>query len=282
MIKFGVAGNSDSFFEQGHKSTFEAPGWLSQQGLDSFEYSFGRGVLLSDETALKIRGEAEKNNIEISVHAPYYINFASPEPEKIDNSIGYIIKSIKKLKVLGGERCVFHPGSCGKMKREMALEKLYSGIELLVDALNQNDIKDVLICPETMGKQNQLGTVSEIIKICNMDERFVPCCDFGHINSRELGSLKTSDDFRRVIEEVFNGVGEARARKMHIHFSKIMFGNKGEIKHLTFEDEKYGPCFENLIPVIKEFNMEPYIICESSGTQAEDSIYMKKMFEKSK
>ena len=55
MIRFGPAGNSEAFYAEGNKHTYEAPKWLWEQGLNAFEYSFGRGVKLKEATASKIR-----------------------------------------------------------------------------------------------------------------------------------------------------------------------------------------------------------------------------------
>ena len=56
-----------------------------------------------------------------------------------------------------------------------------------------------------------------------------------------------------------------------------MYGEKGELKHLKFADDKYGPNYEGLAKLIDEYKLRPFIICESDGTQAEDALAMKRM-----
>ena len=136
----------------------------------------------------------------------------------------------------------------------------------------------MILCPETMGKKRQMGTVDEILEIAKADSMLIPCFDFGHINAREGGILKTRDDYARIVEKIFAEIGEERGKRIHIHFSKIQFGAAGEIRHLTFEDEVYGPDFSPLASVLKEYQMEPFIVCESNGTQAEDALEMKKIY----
>ena len=51
--RFGPAGNSESFYAQGHTSTKEQPAWLHAMGLDAFEYSFGRGVRIREQDVYK-------------------------------------------------------------------------------------------------------------------------------------------------------------------------------------------------------------------------------------
>ena len=53
-VRFGPAGNCEDFYEKGYKSTVQAPEYLEKMGLDAYEYSCGRGVLLKQETAEKI------------------------------------------------------------------------------------------------------------------------------------------------------------------------------------------------------------------------------------
>ena len=119
MIKFGPSGNSNSFYDEGNKKTEQTPLWLKERDLDLFEYSFGRGVNLGDEKAILLKRLFSEQGIEISVHAPYYINFAGTS-ENAGKSVNYLIESAKKVKLLGGDRVIFHPATQGKLDRETA------------------------------------------------------------------------------------------------------------------------------------------------------------------
>lgn len=276
MLRIGPSGNSVSFYESGHKSTVEAPKWLHSIGLSAFEYSFGRGVNMSDETARKIGEEAEKYDIAVSVHAPYYINFANTQQEMIAKSIEYVVKSLSKVKLMGGNRVVFHPAACGKSDRETAFRATYENIKKLAAALHDLSFDDYIVCPETMGKFQQIGRVEEVIELCKIDSHFYPCYDFGHINCYMQGALKSIDDYRRIIDLTYKELGDKKASNMHIHFSKIEYGKSGEIRHLTLEDNIYGPDYEPLAKIIDEYRMTPRIICESKEIMADDALLMKK------
>ena len=280
MVRFGPAGNDNLFYEQGYKASLQAPKWLSEMGLSAYEYAFTRGVNISNETAKAIGEEAKKYNIEISVHAPFYINFANTQDEMVEKSYGYILDCLSKLKYLNGNRVIFHSSSLGKLSREKALELTHQRIKTLVKKVKEAGYTDVLLCPETMGKQAQIGTYTEVIDLCTIDEMLVPTFDFGHINALTQGSLKTKEDYIEVFNYCIEKLGLERTNKAHIHFSKIEYGPKGEIKHLTFDDEIYGPNFEPLALAIKELKLNPVIICESAGTQAIDAKIMKNIFEK--
>lgn len=279
MIKFGPGGNSISFYDAGYKSTIDAPKWLNNLGLNLYEYECGQGVRVSIDTAKKFGEEAQKYGIEVSVHAPYFISLASEEEQKRENSIGYILKTLEVAKAMGGKKIVVHPGGCGKRDRNEAFLLACETMKKAVIAAKDSGFSDMLICPETMGKINQIGTVEEIIKMCKLDGMLVPTIDFGHINAREMGSLKTSADYEKIIKYMIDELGFEKVKNFHVHFSKIEYTKGGEKRHLTFSDNVYGPEFKPLAVVLKKHLLEPTIICESDGTMAEDALTMKKIYE---
>lgn len=279
MIKFGPAGNDKLFYDEGHKSTIEAPEWLNKMGLNAFEYSFGKGVLLKDETAIAIGEAMKEKGISVSVHAPYFINFANPDDEMAEKSYNYVLNSLHKLQLLGGNRCVIHVGSCGKMQREDAIKLVADRLKILVKKVKDAGFENMFLCIETMGKQAQIGTYKEIVDLCKIDDMIMPTFDFGHINAVTGGTLKVKEDFEKIFDYCFENLGEFRTKNVHIHFSKIEYSSKGEVKHLTFEDSIYGPEFEPLSMVLKERGYTPVIICESKEVMAQDALKMKNIYE---
>ncbi len=280
MIRFGPAGNSQAFYDEGHKHTYEAPLWLYEQGLNAFEYSFGRGVKLREDTAAKIRGQAEKYGVAVSVHAPYYINLANSDPEKFGKNLSYFRESTVAAGFLGAERIVFHPGSCAKMDRRVAFENVCENLKKILSILRSEGYDNFIYCAETMGKLGQIADLDEVGIMAQLDDCIYPAIDFGHLNARTLGGIQTKEDYAAVLESLKNSAGEEKTHKMHVHFSHIQYTDKGEKIHLTFEDNTWGPFFEPLAELLKaDLKMEPVIICESSGTQAKDAVEMKRMYE---
>ncbi len=280
MIKFGPSGNSQAFFDAGFSKSEDSAKWVKDLGLDCFEYSFGRGVNLSDGKALEIGAAFRECGVEISVHAPYYVNLANPDDEMAEKSIGYIINSAKKVLLLGGNRVVFHPASQGKATREEAVGLTAKRFNVLCERIYKENLESVMFCPETMGKIAQIGTVEEITEFCKTDNVFTPCVDFGHVNAREQGSLKTEEDYERLLSYMTDGLSFARMKNFHVHFSKIEYSERGEIRHLTFDDNVYGPEFLPLASVLHKTGLEPYVICESAGTQDADALKMRKIYYK--
>ncbi|MBQ7164231.1 MAG: TIM barrel protein [Clostridia bacterium] len=278
MIKFGPSGNSESFFAEGYSKTEQAAAWVKNRGLDCYEYSFGRGVNMGEEKAALIGAAFAEAGVEISVHAPYFINFATTEEDKAANSYRYLLDSARMMDIIGGKRVVFHPAAQGKATRESAVNLTLNRLKTLCDYVYANNMEHLLFCPETMGKLGQIGTVEEITEFCKIDKIFMPTVDFGHVNARERGSLKTEEDYGQRLDYMISELGYDRMKNFHVHFSKIQYSEKGEVRHLTFEDDKYGPEFPPLAAALKKRGLEPVIVCESAGTQAEDAAAMKKIY----
>lgn len=273
--KFGPAGSAESFKVMGYKSSLQIPEYLNKFSLDCFEYQCGRGVNIGEEKAKELGNVAKEKGIALSLHAPYYISMSSVEEEKRLNSVNYILASAGAVNAMGGDRIVVHTGSCGKISREKALSLAIDTMKLALDALKNEGLSHIHICPETMGKVNQLGTLTEVMELCKIDESLIPCIDFGHLNARDLGILKSKEDFEGVLNQIENDLGKDRLNIFHSHFSKIEYTTGGEKRHLTFEDTVYGPDFEPLMELVYKKGLNPTFICESAGTQTEDAKQMK-------
>lgn len=278
---FGPAGNSESFYLDGNKSTIQAPKWVKNKGLDAFEYSFGKGYIMSSATAQQLGEEFKKYDIKLSLHAPYYINFATPNEVLLQKTCGYIYTGIKFLNNFQADRLIFHPASSGKLDRKEAFQIAKDRISKLIDNLEEeNLLNNIFLCPETMGKQQQIGTYQEILEICSLNPHLIPTFDFGHINALTQGGLKSCDDYLKIFSQSIELIGFDKTSNCHIHFSKIQYGEKGEIRHLNFDDNIYGPDFEHLAEALIKLNLHPRILSESAGHMAEDALEMKTIYEK--
>ncbi len=275
---FGAAGNSDSFYKEGHKASEEMPAWLAARGLDAYEYQCGNGVRCGAATAGKIQKAAEQAGIRLSVHSPYYINLATPDEEKRLGSINYIMQTLELAALFKSDRIVVHSGAIGKLTREEALAYAKKTLAAARAEAVSRGLGGIHLCIETMGKINQLGDFDEVMELCREDDSYLPCIDFGHLNARTHGTLKSKQDYAVLLDKMEDRLGKDRAGIFHCHFSKIEYTVGGEKKHLTFDDEIFGPEFEPLGELLYERSLAPTIICESAGTQAEDALYMKQSY----
>jgi len=276
-IKFGPAGNAQSFADAGFKATVDAPRWLHEMGLNAYEYQCGRGVNIGEETARKIAAQAALHDIAMSLHAPYYINLSNRDEERVQKNIGYVLASCQAATWLGADRIVVHTGGVGKQSRTKAFENTKENVRDILNAVEQAGYTTT-ICLEAMGKQSVIGSAEEIFELVALDDRLLPCIDFGHLNARTCGKCSTEEEFAQVLDLMENTIGTERARVFHSHFSHIEYGPKGEVRHLTFADEQYGPDFSPLAKLIAQRGWTPRFICESAGTQAEDAKQMMEMY----
>ncbi len=270
-IRFGTAGTSDSFAAMGYKTSLEVPEYTASFGLNAFEYQCGRGVRLSADKARQMAAAGEAHGVRFSLHAPYYISMSGMDEEKRLGSLRYILESCAAVQALGGRRVIFHAGSCGKQSREAALAKALDTLQRAQAAADEAGYSHLTLCPETMGKVGQLGTLDEVLALCRLDERITPCIDFGHLNARTLGGIATKQDYADILDRVGDALQDDRAKNFHVHFSRIEFTAGGEKRHWTLADTQFGPEPQPLLELLAERKLTPTIICESSGTQAEDA-----------
>ena len=272
QARFGPGGNPDDFYAEGFKESLDMPKWLNQRSLSAYEYQCSRGVHIGEKSARAIGCAAAKTGVALSIHAPYYINLATEDPELAPKTANHIIKSLTAAVWMGAVRVVFHTGSPSG-GREAAMErakKLFSRV--IEDAIKQG-LDPRILSPETMGKKNQLGNLDEVIALCKLLPGMIPTVDFGHMHAVTCGGYTEKDEIGAVFETIGEQLGREAAEQLHIHFSRIEFTKAGERRHWTFADP-YGPPHEPLLDYIASHGLTPTIICESAGTQAVDAAQM--------
>ena len=276
---FGPSGNPEAFYEEGHKKSLEMPAWVRAMGLDTYEYQCAKGVKISPATAKELGEKAREAEVTLSIHAPYYLNLAT-DGERRQSAVDYIIQTMHAATWMGADRIVVHTGACAKISREEALSLAKDTMRLALKTADELGLGEVHICPETMGKINQLGTPEEVFELCRLDERLIPCIDFGHVHARSIGTVSDYEDFKGIFDTLENMLGRERAKSFHSHMSRIEYTQKGgEKKHWRYEDTQFGPDFDPIARLIFEREMSPRVICESAGTQGKDARIFKDIYE---
>lgn len=150
------------------------------------------------------------------------------------------------------ERAVFHPGTVnkGQSRHDAAFIATDFLVEIM-SLLDESGYSDIALCPETLGKLNQLGDLDEVLYMCLADRRLTPCIDFGHLHCRGLGAINGIEDYAKILDRIEEKLGKERARSIHIHFSRIEFTKGGEKMHHTLDDTQYGPEFLPLAQLLK-------------------------------
>lgn len=268
--QFGPGGNSDAFYAAGRKASVEMPSWLYEMELNAYEYQCTHGVRIKEETAIRIGLEAVKYKIKLSIHAPYYISLSTEDNKTIENTKNHFLKSLEAARWMGADRIVFHMGGIGKQERKAALAKVKYALCEILELIEQKGLTGIYLCPETMGKKNQLGTLEEVIDVCTLSKWIIPTVDFGHLHAVTGGEYTAETEFEAVFDKIGEKLGPEVAKNLHIHFSPIEFTQGGEKRHWTFADP-FGPPYEPFIAVCARRGFTPRVICESAGTQAIDA-----------
>ncbi len=235
---------------------------------------------MGEETARKIGTAAREAGISLSLHAPYFINLANPDPDSLKKTIGYILAACQAADWMGATRIVVHTGALMKRTRREALDIALASMEEVLKAWESEGYAHIALCPETMGKINQLGDLTEVLELCQLDERLIPCVDFGHLYARSLGELTGPKACKDMLNEMEQALGSERSSRFHSHFSQIEFTPKGGEKcHRTFADNGgFGPAPAPLMAEVARRGWSPTFICESAGTQEQDALTMKGMY----
>lgn len=290
---FGTAGFPPNFFAV-HKKRENIFSWLEDLNLDWIELQCTRGVKMKAEQARLYREMARQHKIGISIHGPYFISLASDNEDVVERSRERIIQCVALASELGTGRIVFHPGYFpGKTQNDRR-----AAVEQIVRELNglKHDIpKGIYLLPETAGKCSQIGSLDEIIEICQRVEFAQPCIDLAHVHAFNQGSLWTEQDISATLCRVGEQLGSKCLDRLHIHMYPVDFGASGEKKHKAFDDRietceqlsifggveqqnMFFPRAEHFIAVVKKLNIHPVVICEAYNTQDVGAALMKKIY----
>ncbi len=262
--RFGPAGIPPAF-KRLRKSIVDVPKFLRDEGLDALEYQAVRWGLkpqINRKEAEGLGENCERNDVLLTIHASYFINLCG-EAETIEASKGRLLACATAADWMGADIVVFHPGYYGRRSKEEASNVCAKAMSDVVEMMNSMGMRNVKLGPETTGKLLQLGSLDEVISLCERVERTTLVVDWAHLYSRERGGFESVDDFRRVIDEVERRLGSNAVKSLHCHFTRVEFTKKGERRHRTMDEVGYGPNFKPFASLIAELGLSPVIISES-------------------
>lgn len=276
-IKFGPAGNPIGFSGQ----TIDVCDYIRGLGLDAYEYQATYGVRIQKQSAIKLNKNAQKNDIRVSMHAPYYINLAAQKEDVLERSVDRLVQSARAAEWIGAYRIVFHPGFYTKFTPHEALKQCKGAISKLMDDLDSLGIENFTFAPETTGKRSQLGNLDEIIDICHSFDNFAPTIDFAHLHARGRGCIKGADDYNKILGKLEDSLGDIghKTQPLHCHFTRIEYTDAGERKHHVLNETEYGPPLELLLKALIDCGWHTTIICETPFLER-DALIMQQTYQK--
>ena len=254
MIRVGPAGSAGRGNLAGIRK-------VARMGLDCMEVEFTYGVRMKAGDARAVGELAAELGVLLSVHAPYYINLASYEEEKLAASRRRILDSCERAHAMGAGKVVFHPGFYQKRSAAETYDIIRGEIEALqaeIAARRWN----VQLCPETTGKPSQFGSLEEIFSLMS-DTGCGITIDFAHLYARLQGRIDWGD--------LLGGLPKA----FHAHFSGIEYGPKGEKKHIATEEAFFEPLAREMVR--RDFDIT---LINESPRPYEDAAMMKRVVQR--
>jgi deoxyribonuclease-4 len=267
-IYFGPAGVPHSAKK---KDTVNGIQRIVELNLNAMELEFVYGVKLNEDQAIKANEIAKSNGVVLTAHAPYYINLNGKDEAKLKNSIRFIVESARALHLAGGYSVCFHPGWYQKMPKDESFLRVKNSLKLAMGEIKEAGY-DVWIRPETMEMESKFGSLEEVIKLSQEIEGVLPCVDFAHLRYRNHWNTKAK--FKATMEKLEKSLGKDIIKNMHVHISGIKLDKAGTHVNLSESDLKW----KDILKVIKEFNVEGVIICESPNLE-EDALLLKNYYE---
>jgi deoxyribonuclease-4 len=250
---------------------------VEKVGLDCMELEFVRGVSMGEKKAAQVKAASEEYEISLTVHAPYYINLNSTDPEIVGASKKRLFDAARMGALCGAESIAFHPGY---YKGESPSKTLRRVKKHLKDVLRKciSEGLPIQLRPETTGKPSQFGRLEEVLALSSELEGVWPCIDFAHLHSYD-GNMNSYDEFAAVLDKIGTELGPQALKDMHIHVSGIHFGQKGEIKHLNLAESDFD--YISLLRALKDFSVGGKLICESPNRES-DALLMKGKYKRFK
>jgi deoxyribonuclease-4 len=249
---------------------------LAELGLYALELGWVRSVRISEEACAAIKAAAAGAGVRISIHAPYYINLNADE-EEWPRSRQRLMDAAHFGNLAGATDIIFHPGSYFERPPAEVLDAVLPRLRGCVEELRVAG-NPVILRPETMGKSAMLGSIDDVIAMARQIDGVEPCLDFSHLHARPGdGSLNSYDEWKTLLTNYADALGEDALKHLHCHLSGIEYGEKGERNHLMLIDSDLD--LNGLIDALVDLDAAGRILCESPERMEDDAAIIKQTWE---
>lgn len=202
----------------------------------------------------------EENNIkkeDIIVHAPYIINLGNREDEeKYMFYVNFFAQELQRVKELGLDKIVLHPGSAVRCSREDAVKNISDGLNMVLDKTSETTI----LLEYMAGKGNEVGIsideLKSIYDLVNDKDRVCFCLDTCHMNDSGI-DINKIDEF---LDEFDSKLGLDKIKCVHMNDSVNVVGSHKD-RHANFGYGTIG--FDTLLNVIYNERLNVPFILES-------------------
>jgi deoxyribonuclease IV len=256
-LRFGTVGSPSSTPAKppsGLSGTCAAIEHIRQLGLDHLEIAWVRSVRVSEATCAEIKAAAQKFNVTLSIHAPYFINLNSQTDDLMRKSDERLLAAARMGYLAGARDIVFHPGSYHTQPPEQVYERAKSKMLELTELLRKENV-NVALRPETMGKSAMFGNLDEVLALSRDVPGVRPCIDWAHLHARRGdGTFNSYAEFAEALEKVKSYLGDAGLKDLHFHMSGIAYTPKGEKAHLPLNEADLH--YRDLLQAFLDYGVE--------------------------
>jgi deoxyribonuclease-4 len=267
---FGTGGVPHSARPQ---STIGGVARIEELGLGCLELEFVHQVRMGEGKARQVAEAARKAGVRLSVHAPYYINFNSAEPDKVRASQERLLRSARIGWICGAESVIFHAAFYMGMAGADVYATVKKYLAEVVRELDQEDNR-IWVRPEVMGRVAQFGTIEEILSLSTEFERVLPALDVAHWHARE-GRFNSYPEFATVLTHIEDKLGRRGIENLHVHCSGIKYGKRGELRHLNLGESDFQ--YRDLLRALRAAGAKGLVVCESPNLE-EDALLLKQTY----
>jgi len=271
QLLFGTAGIPHSAET---RTTLDGVRRIAELGLGCMEIEFVRRVSLGEDGARLVAEVAVSAGVKLSAHASYFINFNAHEPDKLRASQQRLLQAARIANICGARSVVVHTAFYLGDPPEQTFDTVKKYLDEVLIHLKQEN-NDITIRPELMGKPSQFGTLAEILRLCSEMNGLAPCIDFSHWHAR-TGANNSYQEFISILKSVEESLGRDALDDMHIHFSGINYGPKGERNHLNLDESDLN--YAELLQALKDYGVKGLVICESPNLE-EDALLLQEKYK---
>ena len=244
-------------------------------GLECLEMAWGNGVRMGEATADRIARARAECGLELTAHAPYYINLCGAE-DVVERSVARLVESGALAARCGAGSFCFHAGFYGGRAPSTAARRVAARLRRVTRELRARGT-GIDVRPETTGKPYQVGSLEEVLAWSGDIAGVHPCLDFSHLYARHQGAFNRYEDFAAVLGRVAARLGREALERLHVHVSGIEYGPGGERRHVPLEKSRFR--WRDLLRALRDARASGWVVCETPAME-EDALRLQRFYRR--
>lgn len=236
---------------------------------------------------------AEKTGFEMNIHGPYYSELLGGRVE-LGRSLAKIEATLQAARTINARHVTLHTGHYGQSGRgreaNETVANIFSSVVDRLETIWHDDDDEFPVFPwikngtpskvgiETSGRQELWGSLEEVLEVVNHVEGTIPVLNMAHIHARGHGSMRTSEDYGELFDQVRETIG---TKEFYCHFSGVEHrgGNAQFYTQIKKSDLNFEPLAEF---IVEDGGWLDITLISDSPLLEHDAMYMLQSIEKSR